>query len=129
MESPLSWQPELDQLAKLSALAREHGGAEKVARHKAAGKLTARERIDGLLDGGSFHEIGGIAGSARYDTSEAEVTGFTPANLVIGRGAVEQRPVVVAADDFTVRGERTVPAADQACGRNWRWRLRQKHRK
>ena len=104
MESPLSWQPELDQLAKLSALAREHGGAEKVARHKAAGKLTARERIDGLLDGGSFHEIGGIAGSARYDTSETEVTGFTPANLVIGRGAVEQRPVVVAADDFTVRG-------------------------
>ena len=41
---------------------REMGGADKVARQHQFGKLTVRERIDELVDPGSFHEIGAIAG-------------------------------------------------------------------
>ena len=100
----MSWQPELDEIARRRALAREHGGPEKVARHRAAGKLTARERIERLLDPGSFREVGAIAGHARYDSEQDRLLAFTPANLVIGRGEVDARAVVVAADDFTVRG-------------------------
>jgi acetyl-CoA carboxylase carboxyltransferase component len=62
-----------------------------------------RERVEGLLDPGSFHEIGTLAGKAEYD-AEGRLAKFTPANLVIGRGLIDGRRVVVAGDDFTVRG-------------------------
>jgi len=79
------------------------GGEEKIARQRAGGKLTVRERIGQLLDAGSFHEIGAIAGKGRYDEQGALVE-FTPANFVMGRGRIEGRSVVVGGDDFTVRG-------------------------
>ena len=50
----MTWKPELDELERRRRLALELGGADKVARHKAAGKLTVRERILGLADEGSF---------------------------------------------------------------------------
>ena len=62
-----------------------------------------RERIERLLDAGSFHEVGAIAGRASYDAA-GELQGFTPSNCVMGRGLVAGRPVVVVGDDFTVRG-------------------------
>ena len=99
----MSWKREVEELRRRQALAREHGGAERVHRHKSAGKLTARERIEGLLDPGSFVEVGSIAGEARYD-EEGDIASFMPAHLVIGRGKIEGRPVVVTSDDFTVRG-------------------------
>jgi acetyl-CoA carboxylase carboxyltransferase component len=99
----MSWQRELDDLAQRKALAREHGGRERVARHKAAGKLTARARIDLLLDKNSFLEIGSIAGSAHYDAA-GNITEFMPAHLVTGRGTIDGKAVVVTSDDFTVRG-------------------------
>ena len=43
-------------------VAHQLGGAERVKRHKDGGKLTVRERIDRLLDPGSFREVGSIAG-------------------------------------------------------------------
>src|SRR4029077_8974400 len=67
------------------------------------GKLTVRERIGQLLDPGSFHEIGALAGRAQFGASGA-LQPFQPANFVIGRGKIEGRPVVVGGDDFTVRG-------------------------
>src|SRR5262245_52585706 len=78
------------------------GGPEKVARQHGGGKLTVRERIDALLDPGSFHEVGTIAGKATYDGTE--LTDLSATNFVIGRGRVDGRPVVVGGDDFTVRG-------------------------
>ncbi|HEX2829241.1 MAG TPA: carboxyl transferase domain-containing protein [Burkholderiales bacterium] len=99
----MSWEREVKELHERQARARELGGPERVARHKAAGKLTARERIDALLDPGSFREIGSIAGSAKYDEA-GDMTSFTPAHLVMGRGTIEGKPVVVTSDDFTVRG-------------------------
>jgi acetyl-CoA carboxylase carboxyltransferase component len=99
----MSWKEELEELARRRALAAEMGGAEKVERHRAQGKLTVRERIDALLDAGSFREIGALTGRGRYD-DEGELTDFTPANFVMGRGRIEGRTVVVGGDDFTVRG-------------------------
>lgn len=99
----MSWEPELRELRERIALAERMGGAERVARQHAAGRLTVRERIARLLDPGSFHEIGAVAGKAAYDAAGA-LTDFTPANCVFGRGKVDGRPVVVAGDDFTVRG-------------------------
>ena len=70
---------------------------------RARGKLTCRERIDLLLDDGSFREIGSVAGFASYDDDGA-VAAFTPASHVGGWGRIEGRPAVVCADDFTSRG-------------------------
>ncbi len=97
------WSPELDELKARKALAAQMGGEDKVARHKGLGKLTVRERIDALVDPGSFHELGSIAGKARYD-EEGGLVGFTPANLVMGRARLQGRTIAVAGDDFTVRG-------------------------
>jgi len=95
----MSWEKELEELARRKALAAQMGGAEKVARHKAQGRLTVRERIDALVDAGSFHEIGSIAGKASYD-AEGNISGFVPANLVMGRARIDGRPVAVAGDDW-----------------------------
>jgi acetyl-CoA carboxylase carboxyltransferase component len=98
-----TWEPELEELHRREALARQMGGPDKVARHHANGRLTVRERIDALLDPGSFHEVGALAGRADYD-EDGSLTGFQPANFVMGRGRIDGRRVVVAGDDFTVRG-------------------------
>ena len=102
-ETGKGWEPELEELKERKALAARMGGAEKVARHKGLGKLTVRERIDQLVDPDSFHEIGSVAGKASYD-EEGNLTGFIPANLVMGRARLNGRPVAIAGDDFTVRG-------------------------
>ena len=65
----MSWQPELDELARREAFAREMGGADKVKRQRDQGRLTVRERIDSLVDAKSFHEIGAVSGLAEYDAS------------------------------------------------------------
>jgi acetyl-CoA carboxylase carboxyltransferase component len=98
----MSWQKEVDELRRRQALAREMGGAEKVARQRSQGKLTVRERIVSLADGGSFREIGSIAGKAKY--ADGVLESFSPSNLLVGRARIEGRPVVFSADDFTVRG-------------------------
>ena len=108
----MSWQPELDELRRREAFARELGGPDKVKRQKDAGKLTVRERIEALLDDGSFREIGAIAGLAEYDDRN-ELEKLTPSNFVFGRGRIEGRRVMVGGDDFTVRGgsaDATIPA-------------------
>ena len=98
------WQPELDELAERKRIAREMGGADRIARQHAGGRLTVRERIDQVLDPGSFLEIGSIAGKAKYDETQRKMVDFMPANGVFGRGNIDGRPVVIFGDDFTVRG-------------------------
>lgn len=48
-------------------------------RQKQAGKLWVRERLDALLDEGSFCEVGSISGKPLYDEKSGDLTGFTPA--------------------------------------------------
>lgn len=112
----MSWKPELEEIERRAALARRMGGEERVARHRAAGRLPVRERLERLLDPGSFREAGRLAGRAQYD-EDGKLVDFRPSNFVCGRGRVEGRPVVVGADDFTVRGG----AADGAIGNKMGW--------
>ena len=102
-----TWAQMLEDVATMQALAHKRlapGSTERgVVRQRSRGKLTCRERIDLLLDDGSFHEIGSIAGFASYDEDGA-ITDFTPANHVGGWGRIERRTAVVCADDFTSRG-------------------------
>ncbi len=99
----MTWQPELDELHRREQLAYEMGGPEKVAKHHSQGRLTVRERIETLLDPGTFHESGTLAGSAEYD-STGQLTAFRPANFIMGTGRIAGRKVAVGGDDFTVRG-------------------------
>src|SRR5947207_8283566 len=98
----MGWQPELDELGERERQVREVGGPERVKRQHDAGKLTVRERIAGLIDRASF-QIGAIAGKARYD-EHGNLVELTPSNNVFGRATIDGRSVVVAGDDFTVRG-------------------------
>jgi propionyl-CoA carboxylase beta chain len=99
----MSWQQEIDELRAREALAEQMGGAEAVARQTGQGKLTVRARVDALLDPGTLHEIGKIAGSATYQP-DGTLDSFRASNFVVGHGRIAGRPVVVQADDFTVRG-------------------------
>jgi acetyl-CoA carboxylase carboxyltransferase component len=99
----MSWEADIEELRRRQALVREMGGEERVAKHRSLGKLTVRERVERLLDPGSFHEVGSVTGSAEYGP-DGEMTGFTPVPFIFGRGLIDGRPVVVAGDDFTVRG-------------------------
>ena len=72
------------------------GGAEKVKRQHDGGKLTARERVDRLLDPGSFHEIGGLAGVAQ-DGADGELAVVTAGESGHGAGRLGGRPVATPA--------------------------------
>lgn len=95
--------PAVTELDTRRASALGMGGPEGLAKQASLGKLTARERIDCLLDPGSFVEMGMLAGKGRYDEHGAFIS-FTPANAVMGAGHVAGRRIVVSADDFTIRG-------------------------
>lgn len=88
---------ELEQ-RRLKALAM--GGAEKLAKRRAAGVLNARERIDYLFDAGTFVESGLFATSAYPQDSER-----SPADgKIAGFGKIHGREAAVVANDFTVMG-------------------------
>ena len=99
----MSWEKEIEELKKRENLAEKMGGKEKLQRQKDNKRLNVRERIKLLLDKDSFHEIGKIAGKAKYD-EDGNLKNFTPSNFVMGRGKIDKRNVVVGGDDFTVRG-------------------------
>ena len=58
------WQPEVDDINRRREMALEMGGEDRVRDQHERGKLTIRERVDGLLDEGSFRERGVLAGNA-----------------------------------------------------------------
>lgn len=102
-----TWAPVLDDLAALKRIAQERFAPSStdpgVVRQRSRGKLTCRERIDLLLDPGSFREVGSGAGFITHG-EDGRVAEFTPANHVGGWGTVRGRKVIVCADDFTSRG-------------------------
>ncbi|MGD0003516.1 MAG: acyl-CoA carboxylase subunit beta [Anaerolineaceae bacterium] len=91
--------PRILELRQRRAKAMKGGGEERVARQHARGKLTARERIDLLLDPGSFQEIDTFVVPRVEDVEE-----FAGDGVVTGYGLVNSRPVYVYAQDFTVLG-------------------------
>ena len=102
-DASASWSDSVDEIDRRRELAGRMGGEERVARQRAQGKLTIRERIDGFLDSGSFFEVGGMAGTGEYDP-DGRLTDFIPAGYVLGLGTVDGREVCVGGEDFTVRG-------------------------
>ena len=99
----MNWQKEIDELRNRKRLAKQMGGTEGIARQHSRGRLTVRERIDLLLDPGSFQEIGTFAGEAEYDNKN-ELQSFTHAPRVAGYGKISGRPVCLQGGDFTIRG-------------------------
>jgi len=94
------WEKEL---SRRTAFALAMGGPKNVNRQHERGQLTARERIDELVDTGSWHEVGMFTGKASYDEDHGLVS-FVPANVVVGTGRIDSRDVALVAEDFTVRG-------------------------
>ncbi len=99
------WEQLLKDLQQRRDAARAMGGTERLEQHRAGGhraggKLDARARVDRLVDSGTFVELGALVGSVHRG-----VVPPTPADgLVAGHGLIDGRPVLVAAEDFTVMG-------------------------
>ncbi|HQR27594.1 MAG TPA: acyl-CoA carboxylase subunit beta [Nocardioides sp.] len=91
------------ELLERRATVKQGGGAARLEKQHAQGKLTARERIEALLDPGTFQETGMFA---RHQSTYFGLAGADlPADgVVTGAGAVRGRPVHVASQDFTVAG-------------------------
>ncbi len=90
----------LHGIEERSAQIREGGGPRSVERHRKKGKMTARERIDGLIDSGtSFLEIGLWAAEGMYE----EEGGAPSAGVVTGVGTVSGRLCMIVANDATVK--------------------------
>jgi acetyl-CoA carboxylase carboxyltransferase component len=87
------------ELRERTAAVARGGGEKATERHRSRGKLTARERVDRLVDpGGSFLEINALAAWDMYE-------GAAPAaGIVTGIGVVEGRECVIVANDATVKG-------------------------
>src|SRR5690348_15168071 len=98
----MSWRAEIAEIERRRALAEACGGAEAVAKHHAAGKLTVRERVDRLHEAGTVREVGKLAGRASYD-ERGSLVGFEPAPYVMGIGKIGGRPVAVGGEDYTIR--------------------------
>ncbi|MEE8312502.1 MAG: carboxyl transferase domain-containing protein [Candidatus Binatia bacterium] len=97
---PEAWRELLEERDARHTAAAAMGGEDKIARQHARGRLTARERITRLCDDDSFLEYGALVGSAHPGGDPA-----VPADaLVGGTASIEARPVVVVAEDFTVKG-------------------------
>jgi len=95
--------PRILELRAMRQRARLGGGAERVARQHAKGKLTARERLDFLLDPGTFHEL------EPFITHQGDELGAAPERylgdgVLTGYGQIDGRTVYVYAQDFTIYG-------------------------
>ncbi len=92
-----------EELAERLRAARQGGGTDRVERQHAAGKLTARERVELLLDPGSFVEIDALVTHRCQDFGMVSQT--VPGDgVVCGYGTVDDRLTYVFAQDFTVFG-------------------------
>jgi len=99
----LTTKDKLDRLTSLKEQARAGGGQERIEQQQARGKLTARERIDLLLDPGSFNELGTFISHRASDFGLAEQQYLGDA-VVSGSGKVDGSPIFVYSQDFTVLG-------------------------
>ena len=93
----------VEQLREKNRAAEAGGGAERVARQHADGKMTARERVDFLLDDGTFEEFDRLKTHRCTDFGLARQQ-YPGDGFVTGHGLVDGRQVFVFAQDFTVFG-------------------------
>jgi len=96
-------QEKIKHLIDLRAEAKLGGGQKRTDKQHAKGKMTARERIDLLLDDGSFEEFDMFV-THRCTNFDMEKTKFLGDGVVTGYGTIDHRLVYVFAQDFTVFG-------------------------
>jgi propionyl-CoA carboxylase beta chain len=92
-----------EELRRRNQAAELGGGAERIERQHAAGKKTARERIEGLVDKGSFAEVDRLVVHQSHDFG-MDAQRIPGDGVVTGSGRIHGRPVFVFAQDFTVFG-------------------------
>ncbi len=90
----------IQKLKSMQEASKLGGGQDRINRQHAKGSLTARERIDLLLDPGTFREIGSLA--SQHNPPEGDET--LGDGVVTGYGSIDGRTVYVYAQDFTVQG-------------------------
>lgn len=95
--------PQIEKLRELKTLSQEGGGPERVAKQRSQGKLTARERIEILLDRESFHEIDAFVVHRETNFGMADKK-FLGDSVITGWGTIDGRLVYVYSQDFTVFG-------------------------
>ena len=93
----------IGELRRTKERLRQGGGPERLAKQKEQGKLTARERIDALVDPGSFEEIGLFAQHRQVNFGLAGKE-ISADGVVTGAASVDGRLVHLASQDFTVLG-------------------------
>jgi len=96
-------QDKLDRLTKLEKQAKTSGGEKRIKQQHARGKLTARERIDLILDPGSFEELDPFVTHRTTDFGLAEQQYLGDA-VVAGFGKIDGRLVFIYSQDFTILG-------------------------
>jgi propionyl-CoA carboxylase beta subunit len=99
----MSMREKLDLLQQKRAASEQGGGADRIATQHKKGKMTARERLDVLLDPGSFVELDRFVTHRSTDFGLAEQQ-FLGDGVVTGWGRVEGRLIYVFSQDFTVFG-------------------------
>ncbi|PIR20380.1 MAG: methylmalonyl-CoA carboxyltransferase [Deltaproteobacteria bacterium CG11_big_fil_rev_8_21_14_0_20_47_16] len=108
-------QKSFEQLETKRNQSRQGGGEERIAKQHAAGKLTAHERLDYLLDPGSFVELDALK-THRCTDFGMDTQKIPGDGVVTGHGRIHGRPVCVFAQDFTVFGGALGEAhADKIC--------------
>src|SRR5512145_3165446 len=103
LEETYMEDPRIAELHTMREKARLGGGKERIAIQHAKGKLTARERLDLLLDPGTFHELEPFIAHQGDETNLASEQ-FLGDGVITGYGQIEGRTVYVYAQDFTVYG-------------------------
>ena len=99
----MSKRDPFSKLDEMNRRAAEAGGEARIERQHAAGKLTARERVDALVDDDSFEELGRFVTHRSHDFG-MEKSKIPGDGVVTGYGRVDGRLVYVFAQDFTIFG-------------------------
>ncbi len=99
----MSNKTKIQVLNEQKAKSRLGGGAERIDVQHKKGRLTARERIDHLLDKGSFHEVDAFVQHRTHDF-DLDKQKYIGDSVVTGWGTIESRLVYVFSQDFTVFG-------------------------
>lgn len=99
----MDWEQAIADIHYIRGLGQELGGPERIERQHRGGRYTVRERIEKMVDTGSFVEAGPLVGAAEYDDN-GNLSGFTPGAYVMGLAEIDGRPIAIGGDDFTVSG-------------------------
>jgi acetyl-CoA carboxylase carboxyltransferase component len=96
-------EAKLSELAQRQDEAQNAGSARSVRSHRAKGKMTARERIDYLLDEGTFHELDMLVRHRAHGMGLERTRPYTD-GVITGFGTIDRRRVCVFSQDFAVFG-------------------------